>query len=243
MTLVGRVTGGKLEYAWAQSASGGPTGAGTMPARTDFVALGADAPTAERLDDLGRRLARLRAWLTLASPDNSFPYHLALKRKDGKGYVRGLAGEGVIEGETYDLVLVPDAEKVKAGFDARHVYVFAIDSDGRGTLLFPPFGRENRVPAAGAPAPSGAPPELVLGAGLEIGPPFGVDTYVLLATGDKLGDPSVLELDPVRTRERQRGAEDPLTELLSAVGTRGPRPLTPPNWSIERMAIRSRARK
>ena len=76
-----------------------------------------------------------------------------------------------------------------------------------------------------------------------MGPPFGVDTYVLLSTAQPIPDPAVLEFNGVRTRgaNGNGAARNPLTRLLTHIGssTRGVSAEAPADWSIERLSLRS----
>ena len=79
-------------------------------------------------------------------------------------------------------------------------------------------------------------------ADIEIGSPFGVDTYFLLTSDNAIDNPEVFHFEGVRTEAGTRGASDPLTDLLSSTSsmTRGgaTRPV-PALWSIETLTFRS----
>jgi hypothetical protein len=76
---------------------------------------------------------------------------------------------------------------------------------------------------------------------IEMTPPFGLDTYILLTTDENIPDPYILEFDGIRTRGQTRGEDPLLAKLLYAVGTGSRRPgaVAPMNWSIDRMYLRS----
>jgi hypothetical protein len=237
--LAGRATPGGIELAWViPNLDGKAIRDGlAMPLRTDWVAaMAKDA--AARLEDYTARLARVRGWLELQAPDaGAFPYHLAVRNvKTHEDKTRG----EVADEESYQLVLKADPERDRSAVERRRVYAFVLDSAGTMQLVFPLEGMENRFPVeAGA-----GPAEIPLGAPFKISPPFGNDTYFLLTSDEAIGDPSVLSSDGVRTRGASRGG-DPLSSLLRNVGarTRGVSPAVPARWSVERLTLRSRARK
>ena len=77
---------------------------------------------------------------------------------------------------------------------------------------------------------------------MKVGPPFGVDTMILLSTAQPLPDPSVLNFEGV-ARGATRGAKTPLEQLLSSASS-GSRGLgaeveVPTNWGIQVQPLRS----
>jgi hypothetical protein len=137
---------------------------------------------------------------------------------------------------------VRDDAMAPTAFDRRFVYVFAIDSAGSSTLLFPRGAAgavENRLPVA-VPDSTELPREITLAA-FRVAPPFGIDTFMLLTSATQLADPTVLEGEAVRRMEMTRGSTDPLTQLLAQQRstTRGAAASTPPSWSLERLSILS----
>jgi hypothetical protein len=212
-----------VEYAWVRRASG-------LPLRTTWITDAGD--TALVLRDALLRLHRIAAWNRLESPpDARWSYRLALRGADGQ-----LVGDGgrVAASETYTLELRAAAA---ARAERRHVYVFAIDSYGRSVLLFPVSGSvENHLPLA-------ADAVIPLRAAFEVAPPYGVDTYVLLATDEPLSNPWILQWEGVRApRLEPSTALEQLIALTGSAG-RGARVVTPANWSIERIVVESVRRR
>ncbi len=199
------------------------------------------ASLARQLLDAALKIAKLRSWLTLESPDPGlYPYRLAL-RDTGSGH---LMQQGKLpEGTKLGLVLRAPPQKLKGFVRPRFIYVFTIDSFGKSTLLFPRADAgcvENRFPIerGGTPYPEEIPlgPQPLFASG----PPFGLDTYILLTSREAIPNPGVVEAKGVRTRGRAREAG--LQELLSSWGTvlRGSRLLTTPaTWSIQRLTFES----
>jgi hypothetical protein len=245
--LIGRDADGTIEYAWTRPnvRAGTPS---SLPARTDWFRLSEDneEATAHRVENSAIGLARVNGWLTLESPRGAaqFPYHLALRNiatgevKDS-GTTRG--------GEEYDLVLKRDSTIDPRSIQPRWVYIFAIDSYGKGT---PIWGADNTIPFDSAqhkvaPVTLSLKPNAgaFLGVNkIQIGPPYGTDTFIMLTSATQL-DPSVMDFDAVRTRGGARGVDpsNPLESLLSTVGgaTRGTPTPVPVTWSIQRIPLRS----
>ncbi len=235
--LVGRVGAEGPEYAWVlPNATARLLESSALSVRTDWIPASDSAP-GRRLDDLALRLAKLRAWLRLESPpDNgAFPYHLALRNTNTGAIVT----EGPLHnGEGYGLVLRADPARLRpALLEKRRVYVFAIDSRGSGVLLYPRSDVQNRFPLD--QLDEKYPAEIQLGDAqlFTIGPPFGVDTYIML-TSDEAISTDALAWEGVRTRGAGGSA---LATLLRNTGaaTRAPEPVTPAHWSVERLTIKS----
>lgn len=229
--LAGRFTHHHVEYAWVRPNARRSDRRGSgLPLRTTWITDASD--TALTLRHGALRLHKIEAWSLLESPpEGRWPYRLALRGERDQQ----LVGDGgrVEGGETYSLELRGASRFAKR----RHVYVFTIDSYGQSTLVFPVSGSvENHFPLAGAATPT---PLIALGATFEIAPPYGVDTYFLLATDEPLADPSILQWDGVRGPTPR--ATTALERLLALTGSteRAPHVLTPAAWSIERMVIES----
>ena len=172
-----------------------------------------------------------------------FPYRLRLRNATTGQINTGGAVEG---GEKYGLALEASTGALDRGVERRYVYVFALDAFGNATLLFPRVTAgnvENRVPYESADSGAGFPTQIQLGRPhlFTVGPPYGVDTYVLLSTAHPIPDPGVLQFKGVRVRGASAPADDPLTRLLRTVGstTRGEGSVAPADWSIDRLSVRS----
>ncbi|MEK6324977.1 MAG: caspase family protein [Acidobacteriota bacterium] len=247
--LAGRVNGNNIEYAWVRpgvTKEDKQRGSNPLPIRTDWTANTDPAAAAEKLEEQAVTLSRIRGWLEIqASTSQSFPYTLALRKTGTDQFIR--QGE-VQEGVKYDLVLVADEAGLKRLQDdnqhvkQRRVYVFAIDSHGDSALLFNRRGDvENLYPFDPDKPPTQQPKVILLGEGGMIGmaPPFGLDTYVLLASEERIPDPYILEFQGVVTRGK--GSDTPLAKLLHGIGTasRAAKTDVPLNWSIDRIYLRS----
>jgi hypothetical protein len=123
--------------------------------------------------------------------------------------------------------------------DPRWVYILDIDCHGKGSLIYPLNYSENQYPGDGD-----QDNQVILrhAPTLKVGPPFGVDTMILLTTAQPLPDPSVLNFEGV-ARGATRGVTSPLERLLSSASS-GSRGLgaeveVPTNWGIEVKSLRS----
>jgi hypothetical protein len=241
--LVGRYVGDEISYAWVLPNVTWEEGKRfALPIRTKWLELWKEGKANRKaviiLFDTLRRLVKVRSWMQLSSPPDkgTFPYHLALKSaKTGKVRTEG----PLLEGDTYALVLRSHKDQMDQKVYARYVYVFSIDSEGKGTLLFPPFHRgnsENYFPVGGK-----FKKEIQLWdrALFKIGKPFGMDTYFLLTTEEPITHPEVLDFEGVRGELPPGEGYTPLERLLYGLGSgyRGGISATYINWSIQRLPI------
>ncbi len=208
------------------------------PVRSDWVAIadaGAIPQSAATLNRYASLLGKVHGWLELAnSPadaSHAIYYSLALTPSSG--------GPAISTN-----TLLHQSDSLKMGLqangqvtDKRWVYVLDIDCHGQGTVLYPPDNTNNQFPNESDVASRfvlpGAPT-------LVIGPPFGVDTFILLSTAQPLSDPYILNFEGV-AKTRGGGPQSPLDQLLSntSSGTRGSPGQVPTNWSIGLTTIRS----
>lgn len=262
--FTGVVRDGQAHYAWVlPNAQETQTGNQPLPVRTDWFGSqtinNSPAKIARDLEQAASRLGRVKAWLTLQSPgdDGRFPYRLILKNKStgeiiGGNELRETAGNApggkvlptasvVKNGENLALVLSAEAGALQEKIEPRFIYVFILDGNGRSQLLWPANGQGNsqRLP----PLSENPPEEIPLDSTISVGPPFGVDTYILLTSGTAIPDATVLTFDGVRSGGT-RGSSSPLQNLLKGVGaaTRGVARETPVDWSIQRISVRSVAK-
>ena len=232
--LAGRFVRHRVEYAWVRpNAARSDRRASGLPLRTTWIGdAGGDLGSV--LLNRAIRLHKIQAWSLLESPPEArWPYRLLLRGERDQQLV---ADGGSVKGHDAYTLELRAASPVGARAGRRHVYVFTVDSYGQSTLLFPVSGSvENHFPLAGG----AAPPAIPLGAKLEIAPPYGVDTYFLLATDEPFADPWILQWDGVRGPSPPTAtALERLVVLTSSVN-RGAPVITPATWSIERIVIES----
>jgi hypothetical protein len=244
--LTGALTANGPAYAWfhkSELAAGPPasvtadhspgcSATSPYPVRTDWVVingLSALEASGAALDKYASLLAKVHGWLELAdSPaDASTAGYYTLALVHASGQTPLAAGQPVRQGDLLKLALESEDRVI----EKRWVYVLDIDCHGKGSLLYPldygaaDTGRRFVLPGART---------------LRIGPPFGVDTLILLSTAQPLPDPDVLNFEGVTSRGT-RGRESPLENLLGETsgGTRGFSSEVPTNWGIGLTAIRS----
>ena len=248
--LVGRLNGKTLEYAWVfpnmireEADQKLP-----YPVRTTWRAAGATSDSvktaAENLREESMKIARIFSWRQLqqqAPPaEGNFPYTLVLRNVETQELVAMGTAQAVAAGK-YALVLRASEESLKPGVTRRYVYVYAIDRDGAINLLFPRPEKgtvENYLPYKEDSGKTQKPTEIPLET-ITIRAPFGLDTYILLTSGDSIPNPTTLEQQGVGVRGEE--PQNPLARFLYGLGaeTRGPVMETPANWSIASFVLRS----
>jgi hypothetical protein len=259
--LIGRPGTNGPEYAWVRLSEtqedlrqesvearrdGRQIPAPVWPQRSDWIeasdARGALEQAAVSLKERLRDLARIGGWLRLRTPvpDDVFPYQLALR--DVK--TKETSENEVVGKRDYKLVLRRRADTPKTTTASRRLYIFVIDSFGKGTLIFPQGGNiGNEFPTKKT---SSGSYELedeidVPGSEVEVSEPYGIDNYFLLTSEQPIDNPEdVFNFSGARTRSA-RAVTNPLARLISdrAAGTRGSLSGVPTNWSIERFTFRS----
>lgn len=202
------------------------------------------------------RVGKVHAWLTLSGRpgQTAFPYRLVLRKPASAINVSAAVLYG---GEQYKLFLQLDPAYKEPATTRRWVYVFAISQQGKGTLLFPPLGsgnEGNHLPRAEKDEKPIAPATPLIRLldqpyDMEIGEPWGTDTYVVISTKEAIPNPNIFDFDGVQST---RGAESrgvsgsPLQDMLDAYGNSSRGAIAaraPSEWSIERITFRSARKK
>ena len=253
--LAGSVSKGVASYTWfhknefaaaprtsvTTDHSPGCSTTSPYPVRSDWVPVGDSAGASGAADTLttySTRLAKIHGWLQLsdnpvAGASASSYFKLALVPMTNASPID--ASHPVQENDRLRLAL-QSTITVK---DPRWVYILDIDCHGKGSLVYPQNYSENQYPGAGD-----NDSQIILrhAPTLKVGPPFGVDTMIMLTTAQPLPDPSVLNFEGV-ARGATRGVKSPLEQLLSSAsgGTRGigAEVEVPTNWGIEIQPLRS----
>jgi len=250
--LTGTLTAGEPAYAWfhkSELAAGprasakadhdpGCSATSQYPVRSEWVTIGGASDVDEggaALNKYASLLAKVHGWLELAdSPaDASTANYYTLAMVHAAGETPLDANQPARQGDLLKMALQSEDRVI----EKRWVYVLDIDCHGKGTLLYP-------LNAGGNQFPNGADNgrQFVLpGARTErVGPPYGVDTLILLSTAQPLPDPYVLNFEGVASRG-MRGMESPLEKLLhnTSGGSRGFSGEIPTNWGISLTTMRS----
>jgi hypothetical protein len=204
------------------------------PLRSDWVPASLSG-AAGTLTQQGLDLARIAGWLQLQTPipDDAFPYNLSLQ--DEKN--RQLSDGELMGNRTYKIILRRDPLSRQTSVTPRRVYVFVVDSYGKGTLVYG-TNLDNEFPRKDS---GKLPDEIDLNAEVQITPPYGIDNYFLMTSVQPIDNPeAVFNFEGVRTRGVGPGG--PLEKLIEshAAGTRGALSGVPTNWSIDRIPFRSK---
>jgi hypothetical protein len=250
--LTGVLTADGPAYAWfhkSELAAGPPasvtaahspgcSATSQYPVRSDWVTMAGSSDLDQGgavLNKYASLLAKVHGWLELAdSPaDASTANYYTLAMVPASGETPLAPDQPARQGDLMKMAL-QSTERV---IEKRWVYILDIDCHGKGTLLYPLDYAENQFPSA---ADNGRQFVLPGARTLRIGPPYGVDTLILLSTAQPLPDPYVLNFEGVASRGT-RGMESPLQELLNNTsgGTRGFSGEIPTNWGIGLITMRS----
>jgi len=227
--LVGRYSRTGLSYAWIRPlVKRSDLRKSALPLQTKWRNPVADL----RLGLL--RLRRIHSWQTLESPPQArFPYDLQIRRKrDGL-----LVGEGESIAGNEDYILQLRGRLPRRDVEPRSVYVMVIDSNGKGTLIFPNPSAGSVENRYGTP-----PPDLEItlpGAEFKTSEPYGIDTYILLSTDEPLPNCDILSWEGVRTAKAPPKTALEQLLVLTATGARSRLLVTPASWSIERIVHES----
>ncbi len=253
--LAGALTPDGPAYAWYHKSelAAGPPAATALahspgcsatsqyPARSEWVPM-ASAQAIETggaaLNRYASLLAKVHGWLELAdSPAGASMddyYTLALIPSTSETPL----GESPTahQGDELKMALTSGARVL----NRRWVYVIDIDCHGQGTVLYPRGNAENQFPNDAASGRQFFLPGAPI---LRVGPPYGVDTLILLSTEQPLADPYALNFEGV-ARRGARGAASPLEQLLgqTSSGTRGFSGEAPANWGIGITTVHSTPR-
>jgi hypothetical protein len=208
------------------------------PVRSDWVALanaGAVAQAASTLNHYASLLGKVHGWLNLANTpadaSSGSYYSLTLTPASGGSPISG--DNPARQGDLIKMGL----RSSQPITERRWVYILDIDCHGKGMLLYPVDYAENQFPND---SDTGNQFLLPGARTLRIGPPYGIDTMILLSTAQPLSDPYVLNFEGV-AHGASRGVPSPLEQLLANTsgGTRGSPGAVPTNWGIGVTTLRS----
>jgi Caspase domain len=180
------------------------------------------------------RLGKLRAWLQLPSFStgiSDWPYHLRIAQ-DTKSVTGPLHA-----GEKYEIRLESTSVELSSKHvSPKYIYLLGFDCAANPYVLYP---RENLSGLVPSPGLDGAFPLTVQLVQEQVGPPFGADTLLLLATDEKINDLSLLTYDGViETRGRATGLDQLMIDVNDA-GSRGISTILT-NWEMQVLVVQSR---
>lgn len=247
--LSGKYEEDKLEYSWIlrNIIEVNPTEFhSTLPHRSDWISI--DTNNFEDL--LAQKtgiLGKVMSWLTLLQPTGSdpFPYKLGIMITNRNTIVED--GGILHNGDRCEFILIRDEEKMKKyqKFNRNHdryIYIIGVSPSGTTILYYPknenvnnkfPYFLGDSLPKVYS-MNNGKPI-------FEITPPYGNETFILIATSEKIENPKRLENPGVRKREYCTNVLEDLFCNLGAKNKRGGygEINIPVSWTIQRLNIRS----
>ncbi len=241
-TLVGRVNDqNKLSYAFVKTQVTIQDSSETLPARTDFegydVSKTPDSTAAGKLAENAFRIAKIKDWLMLQSPQgqHKFPFSLAIQNyNSGKSPARNQVSLG-------DTISFFFKKNINESWNRkkRYVYVFSIDAQGAMKLLFPMAAKgnvENRLPLTNE---MNTPQEKSHLADILVKRPLGFDNYFMLTTEEAIDNLSAFQQAGVISRGANiSGSTNPLQALLFTGAKSRNKVTTPLTWSIEKLILK-----
>jgi hypothetical protein len=188
------------------------------------------------------RLGRLRQWLqaqTLAPGASGWPYHLAITDAERQAPISA----PLQPGDHYQVRLVTTAAERAANPPVpKYVYLFGFDCAGNVFLRYP---RKGETGDATMPQPGldGVYPlSLPVGRVEGVSNPVGADTFILLATTEKLINTSALTDDGEIENPIKRGSGSRFDELIVEMNEGATRGFNnvPTNWLVQQLVVASR---
>jgi hypothetical protein len=241
-TLIGTVNEkNELSYAFVKTNIAVEDSSGSLPARTDYFvydpAKSTEAITGKLTESLFR-IARIRDWLMLQSPQgvNRFPFALAVEH-----YRTNAKATGQVNlGDTLTFYIEKQNNSESWNKKKRYIYVFAIDSKGAMKLLFPNASAgnvENRFPMTDAMNQAEAKTVLF---SLLVKPPTGADNYFMLTSEEPINNLSAFQQPGVISRGPSlTSVKNPLEALLFTGAKSRSQVTTPTTWSIDKIVLKS----
>ncbi|GAB4093996.1 caspase family protein [Flaviaesturariibacter terrae] len=220
-----------------------------LPLRTRWFPLaagkGASASVADSLFEYSLRLGKVRGWLLMAPPKKSsfFPFHLEVVDAASK---KAIDTAGVRVGDKVDIRLVANSNYQSKPIPQKYIYVFAIDRNGKMTLLFPEPNDGNVGNKFPQRNDSGSlQTDFTVVEDADIVAPTGTDNYFVLASESPIDNYALLfNQDGVRGGDTRgtHGAANPLDDVINMgnAKTRGTSPNTPANWNLVRLSVKTR---
>jgi hypothetical protein len=217
-----------------------------LPLGTDWVPVRKEpesiATAVNAIEAAALKLGRSRSWLVTAARNSNrhWPYRLVPMQVNSDQPLNNMP---LTAGTKYDINLIADpANLTSQVVTPQYVYLFGLQCDGAGVLLYP-----SAELGGGAPLPLLLPdhryPDKINLATLEVAPPVGWDTLVLLVTPERIPDLSAFNYSGVVTRgigTRGVGGSAELEELVRGISgqSRGSLSVSV-TWSIQRASIKS----
>jgi hypothetical protein len=218
-----------------------------MPLASDWIRAngGRDeiAAAASELQSAALKLGRDRSWLRTEANigDGYWPYRLVVSDPHRD---QSLGGAPLSAGTEYEVRLVADPQRLaNQVVQPQYVYLFGLQCDGAGQLLFPSanLGGGAPLPLVSEDAGDQSYPSQIKIATLRVAPPLGFDTIVMLATQQKISDLSAFNYSGVVSKGGSRGSTNSVEDLVRSISgqSRGIG-IASATWSIQRVSLKSR---
>jgi hypothetical protein len=219
----------------------------SMPLLTKYFLLAGNSQKEydQLVDDLfetALKLSKIRGWLNISAPKDAgfFPYHLSMRNKTtGKS----IDTAGVKIGVPLAISIEADEDYLAKKIDAKFIYVFTIDINGKMQLIYPSAAdgnSQNKFPffKEGLPAK-----DFVILDGMEAADPVGTDNYFLIASKEPITSfNKIFNQDGVRGVPEGGDDPNPLAALLgmgNEATARGIKSATPATWNLLRLAVKT----
>jgi hypothetical protein len=218
-----------------------------MPLGSDWVQANLEPDgipaAAGELQSAALKLGRDRSWLRTEANNGAgyWPYRLVISESHGD---QPLGNGPLSAGTEYEVRLVADPQQLaNRVVQPEYVYLFGLQCDGAGQLLFPPANL-----AGGAPLPLVSEdggdqtyPSQIKIATLRVTAPLGFDTIVMLATQQRISDLGAFNYSGVVGPGGSRGSNNQLEDLVRSISgqSRGIGAVSE-TWSIQRLSVKSR---
>ncbi len=237
----------KVAYGLMKSEISARDAMSSMPLYTAYYPLANNTDEAYRvlvdsLFEASLKLSKIRGWLTITPPKDAgfYPYHLTMRNKQS-GKV--IDTSGVKISTPMSLSIEANEDYLAKKIDAKYIYVFTIDINGKIQLVFPAAGdgnSGNKFPffSEGMPVKS-----FIIKDDMEAWYPVGTDNYFLIASKEPItGYNKIFNQEGVRGEAK--GVEDPnplssLLDMGNESTARGNRETTPATWNLIRLPIKT----
>ena len=223
-----------------------------MPLRSDWLVAGAEpesvTSTANEIESAALKLGRDRAWLRLGANNgiannsgSSWPYRLTITQSHND---QRITEAPLSAGSEYDVQLTADSQALSANaIQPKYVYLFGLQCDGAGALLYPSteLGGGAPLPLLSEDDKGKRYPEKITLAHVQVTPPLGLDTVVLLVTQERISDLSAFNYSGISNRDvGGRGVGNELDDLVRGISgqSRGIT-ATSTSWSVQKASVKS----
>lgn len=217
----------------------------SMPLSTRYYTLESNTDDAynqivDAIFEASLKLSKIRGWLTISAPKDAgfFPYHLTMRNNQTKKEV----GTGAAKiGDRMYLSIEANSDYLSKTIDAKFIYVFTIDINGKMQLVYPLAGdgsSQNKFPFFNDGKPA---KDFVIMSDMDAAEPVGTDNYFLIASKEPItGFNKIFNQEGVRGGvERNPNPLASLLDMGNEGAARGFTNPTPATWTLLRLAVKT----